>query len=198
MADLPSPLPTFNPDAFTVSQDDTVLLVIDIQERLAPVIHDQAQVVDKTVILAQAAAEMNLPVLLTEQYPRGLGATLPAISRVLSERLPVAQRFEKLAFSACTPEVLAALAATGRRKVIITGMETHVCVFQTTRQLLAEGYRVFIASDAVSSRTPENRANGLALMAAMGAVISNTETLVFDLLKVSGTPLFKTVSKLIK
>jgi len=198
MADQPMSRPTFDPDRFTVSQDDTVLLIVDIQERLAPVIHDQAQVVAKTVILAQAAAEMNLPVLLTEQYPRGLGATLPAIALVIAERLPAAQRFEKMAFSACTPEVMAALAATGRRKVIITGMETHVCVFQTTRQLLAEGYQVFLAADAVSSRTPENRQNALDMMAAMGAVISNTETLIFDLLKVSGTPLFKSVSRLIK
>lgn len=185
-------------DRFCVSQDDTVLLVIDVQERLAPAIFDQEQVIAKTVILTQAAAEMNLPVLLTEQYPRGLGATVPAVAGVLAERLPTAQRFEKLAFSACTPEVSAALAATGRRKVIIAGMETHVCVFQTTRQLLAAGYDVFIARDAVSSRTVENRENGFALMAAMGAVISNTETLLFDLLKISGTPLFKAVSRLIK
>lgn len=185
-------------DRFAVSQDDTLLLVIDIQERLAPAIFDQERVIDRTLVLAQTAAEMNLPVILTEQYPRGLGPTVPAIAALLTERLPAAQRFEKIAFSACTPEVSAALQATGRRKVIIAGMETHVCVFQTTRQLLADGYEVFIARDAVSSRTPENRENGFALMAAMGTVISNTETLVFDLLKVSGTPLFKTVSKLIK
>lgn len=183
---------------FTVNQDDTVLLIIDIQERLAPVIYEQEQVIANTVVLAKTAAEMNLPVIVTEQYPRGLGSTVPEISTVLAENLPEAQNFAKMEFSACTPEVCAALAATGRRKVIITGMETHVCVFQTTRQLLSSGYEVFIALDAVSSRTAVNRENGLQLMAAMGAVISNTETLVFDLLEVSGTPLFKKISKLIK
>lgn len=183
---------------FTVNQDDTVLLIIDIQERLAPVIYEQEQVIANTVVLAKTAAEMNLPVIVTEQYPRGLGPTIPEIATVLAENLPESQKFAKMEFSACTPEVSAALAATGRRKVIITGMETHVCVFQTTRQLLASGYEVFITRDAVSSRTAVNRENGLQLMAAMGAVISNTETLVFDLLEVSGTPLFKKISKLIK
>ncbi len=183
---------------FTVNQGDTALLIIDIQERLAPVINEQEQVIANTVVLAKTAAEMNLPVIVTEQYPRGLGPTVPEISTVLAENLPTSQNFAKMAFSACTPEVNAALAATGCRKVIVTGMETHVCVFQTVRQLLAAGYEVFVARDAVSSRTAVNRENGLQLMAAMGATISNTETLIFDLLEVSGTPLFKKISKLIK
>ena len=185
-------------DQFTLNQEDTILLIIDVQDRLTPAIYDQASIISRTIVLLQAAAEMNMPVLLTEQYPRGLGATVTAIRELLAEHLPDAQNFEKLTFSACTPEFNAALAATGRKKVIIAGMETHVCVFQTTRQLLADGYQVFIARDAVSSRTQENRENGLQLMSAMGAIISNTETILLDLQKVAGTPQFKQISKLIK
>lgn len=185
-------------DRFTLNQEEAVLLIIDIQERLAPAIHDQASVIDRTLILIQAAAEMNMPVVMTEQYPRGLGATVPAIRDLLAERLPEVRPFEKLTFTALTPEVAAALSATGRKKVIVVGMETHVCVFQTVRHLLSEGYQVFLPRDAVSSRTAENRENALQQMAAMGAVITNSETVIFDLLKVAGTPLFKTISKLIK
>jgi nicotinamidase-related amidase len=187
-----------NMDRFTLSQEDAVLLVIDIQERLVPAIFEQASILEKTLVLVQSAVALSIPVLLTEQYPRGLGATVPAISDLLAEQLPDAQRFEKLTFNACTPEFSVALAATGRKKVIVTGMETHVCVFQTVRQLLAEGYQVFIARDAVSSRTSQNRENGMALMDKMGAVISNMETILFDLLKVAGTPEFKQLSRLIK
>lgn len=178
-------------DRFTLNKDETILLIIDVQERLAPVIHDQATVIDRTVRLLHAAIEMDLPVLVTEQYPKGLGPTVPAIRDVLNESLPDLRPYEKQSFTAYTSDVSAALGATGRKKVIIAGMETHVCVFQTTRQLLAEGYQVFIARDAVSSRTSENRENAFQLMAAMGATITNTETILFDLVKVSGTPLFK-------
>lgn len=185
-------------DRYTLNQDETALMIIDIQERLAPAIFEQAGVIDRTLILTQAAAEMNLPVILTEQNPRGLGLTVSLIRELLAERLPAVKPFEKMIFSAYTEEVAAALAATGRKKVIITGMETHICVLRTVRGLLADGYQVFVARDAVSSRTAENRENGLQQMAAMGAVISNSETILFDLVSVAGTPLFKKILKLIK
>jgi nicotinamidase-related amidase len=184
--------------SYTITTRDTVLLVIDIQERLAPAIDGNAQIVERAAALVQIAGLMGLPILVTEQYPRGLGPTVAPLRELLATVPGVSGTYEKLAFNALTPEVQAALAATGRRTVIITGMETHVCVFQTVRSLLAAGYKVFIAMDAVGSRTEANKQNGLQLMAAMGAVVSNLETILFDLLQVAGTPLFKQLSKLIK
>jgi nicotinamidase-related amidase len=138
---------------------------------------------------------MELPVLATEQYPRGLGSTVEEIKQDLPEKVVVS---EKISFDACTDEIRQALLASGRKQVIICGMETHVCVYQTVRRLLADGYEVFVAADAVGSRTVANKENALAMFRQMGAVVSNTETLIFDLLQVAGTPLFKQVSALIK
>lgn len=185
-------------DALTVSAHDTALLVIDVQEKLVPAILDHETLVEKTAVLIQIASAMEMPILVTEQYPRGLGPTVQVLSELIAQAPAMCSVFEKMAFSACTPDVMAALAATGRRKVIIAGMETHVCVFQTARTLQAEGYQCFLARDAVGSRTAANRDNGFDLIKTCGAVISNVETLLFDLLKVSGTPLFKQLSKLIK
>ncbi|MDP4161146.1 MAG: isochorismatase family protein, partial [Bacillota bacterium] len=106
--------------------------------------------------------------------------------------------FEKVTFSGCINEVSTALKGLGRKKIIITGMETHVCVFQTVRDLLTQGYQVFVVGDAVCSRTKGNYLNGLSLMSSMGAVVTNTETVFFDLMKQAGTPLFRELSKLIK
>lgn len=179
-------------DKFTLTPEDSLLLVIDIQERLVAAMKYGSQVVEKTGILLTTAKAMEIPVLVTEQYPKGLGRTVP--------ELPVedAGIFEKITFNGCTPEVTEALKATGRKKIIVTGMETHVCVFQTVRDLLKDGYQVFVVEDGVCSRTKENFRNGLSLMAAMGAVITNTETVFFDLFKQAGTPQFKELSKLIK
>lgn len=180
---------------FILNKEDTILMVIDIQEKLGTVMKDLDRVVKNTNILITACKEMNMPAIVTEQYPKGIGPTVSEIKENLREDMTI---FEKNSFSACTDEVKEYLEKTGKKKVIITGMETHICVFQTTRALLNDGYQVFIARDAVVSRTDENYLNGLDMMKDAGAVISNTETIIFDLLKVSGTPEFKVLSKLIK
>lgn len=181
-------------DQFTLERQETLLLVIDIQERLAPVIEGKDRVIANTKILIEAAKTMDFPLLATEQYPKGLGRTVPVLLDLIGEE----RILSKNSFTAYTPEVKAALEAQGRKKILIAGMETHVCVFQTVRDLLADGYQVYLVSDAVSSRTRTNYENGLDLMRSMGAVITNTETAIFDLLKVSGTPEFKAMSALIK
>jgi len=181
-------------DKYRLVREDSLLLVIDIQERLVPVMEYKDQVIKNTSILVIAAKEMNIPIIVTEQYPKGLGRTVPELSELLKE----AELFEKNIFTAYTEEVKDAIAKSGKKKIIITGMETHVCVFQTVRDLIEDGYQVFVAKDAVSSRTKMNYRNGLDLMDLVGATISNTETIAFDLLKISGTPEFKIVSKLIK
>ena len=181
-------------DKFTLIKEESLLLIIDIQEKLVPAMKHGKEVIQNTNILISAAHEMNMPIIVTEQYPKGLGQTVPEIN----ERLGKALKFEKTMFTACTDEVIAALEAEGKKKIIITGMETHVCVFQTARDLIGLGYDVFVVSDGVSSRTKENYKNGLDLIRDMKGVVINTETVIFDLMKKAGTPEFKVLSKLIK
>lgn len=181
-------------DKFTLKKEETVLMIIDIQERLAPAMENGKKVIDNTNILIKTAQKLDIPIIGTEQYPKGLGKTVAEIRENVNTEL----FYEKIAYSAYIEEVKLELKKLGRKKVIITGMETHVCVFQTARDLLDNGYQVFVAEDGVCSRTRENYLNGLSLMDKMGATITNTETIMFDLLKVAGTPIFKELSKLIK
>lgn len=181
-------------DKFTINNEEAVLLIIDIQDKLVKPMKYGDQVIENTNILISAAEEFNMPIIYTEQYPRGLGNTVSK----LEERLKNANRFEKTYFTAYIEEVKEVLKASGRKKVIIAGMETHICVFQTARALINDGYGVFIVKDSVCSRTKDNYLNGLSMMESMGAVVTNTETVIFDLLKRAGTPEFKVLSKLIK
>lgn len=182
-------------DKYILNKDSTILLIIDIQEKLSSVMKYNEQVIDNTQILITASKELDIPTIITEQYPKGIGPTVSEIKDNIKDDVKI---FEKTSFTAYINEVKSALEATGRKKVIITGMETHVCVLQTARDLIQNGYHVFIAKDAVCSRTKENFLNSLEQMKEFGAVITNTETIVFDLLKKAGTPEFKVLSKLIK
>lgn len=152
------------------------------------------QVIRNTNTLISIAKKLGIPIVVTEQYPKGLGKIVSELGNNLDGSLV----YEKVTFTGCTHEVTSTLAYLGRKKIIITGMETHVCVFQTVRDLLSLGYQIFVVGDAVCSRTKENWMNGLALMSSMGAVVTNTESVFFDLIKEAGTPLFKELSKLIK
>lgn len=181
-------------EKFILTREEAVLMAIDIQERLAPAMKYGEQVIRKTNTLTSVAKKMGIPIIVTEQYPKGLGKTVSEISSNLETDLI----YEKMTFSGYTADVASVLNKLGRIKIIIAGMETHVCVFQTVRDLLSRGYQVFVVGDAVCSRTKENYQNGLSLMSFMGAVVTNTETVVFDLMKEAGTPLFRELSKLIK
>jgi nicotinamidase-related amidase len=178
-----------------LNENDALLLIIDIQEKLSSVMKYEDKVIDNTLILLETSKLMNIPVIITEQYPKGIGPTVNQIKEKIDSNVEI---FEKTSFTGWTEEVILALEKAGKEKIIITGMETHVCVFQTARDLIDNGYEVFVARDAVCSRTKENFLNALDLMKDMGVVITNTETIVFDLLKKSGTPEFKVLSKLIK
>lgn len=181
-------------DKFTLTQEEIVLMIIDVQERLVPAMKYGGQVIEKTNTLISIAKNLEAPIIVTEQYPKGLGKTVPEVSA----NLDTASVYEKMTFSGFTPEVASALNQLGRKKIIITGIETHVCVLQTVRDLLGQGYQVFVVQDAVCSRTKENYKNALSQMSLMGAVITNLETALFDLMKESGTPVFRKLSKLIK
>lgn len=178
-----------------LAADRSVLVVIDVQERLAPAIHAADRVVRNIGILLQAAQALGVPTLATEQYPKGLGATLPAVA----ERLPAGCIVEKLCFSCAEePHFLERLAALGRDQIVLTGMEAHVCVLQTAFGLRARGHACHLVADATSSRQPDSAELGIARMRANGVEVVTTEMVVFEWLHRAGTPAFKEVSRLIK
>lgn len=179
---------------FKLEAADCVLVIIDLQERLMKAMKDAERVLNNTNLLLATAKQFEIPVIVTEQYPKGLGPTVAEIK----ENLPEHSYFDKVSFSACDDSFIDRIAAVKRKTVIVTGTETHVCVFQTVRDLLSAGYDVQVVSDAVCSRFDFNYLNGLDLMKEAGAVITNTETVVFDLLGCAGTPQFKVISPMVK
>ncbi|HWP98264.1 MAG TPA: isochorismatase family protein [Syntrophomonadaceae bacterium] len=179
---------------FYLKRDDTLLIIVDLQERLMAAMPQRDRVFRNTAVLLALAGQYQLPVIVTEQYPRGLGPTVTEIKQALPEHVCL----EKVRFSASSRELSEILTKLGRPNIIMTGSETHVCVFQTTRDLLEAGYNIHLVRDAVCSRFEENYLNGLALMQDMGAVVTTTETVVFDLLEEAGSPEFRAMSALIK
>ena len=183
-------------ERFFLDRDKAQLVVVDVQEKLCRAMDTEVleQLTGNISILLDAAAELGLPALATEQYVKGLGATLP----VLKEKLTTAS-LEKMTFSCCGGEgFLEALAKSGRRQVILTGMETHVCVLQTALELLSEGYMVHLVCDAVMSRKKANWKTALKTLSAAGVVLTTTEAVLFQLLRVAGTEEFKKLSKLVR
>ena len=182
-------------DKFLLDKNNAVLLIIDIQERLAAAMKQKGPVVANTLHLVELAKMQNIPIVVTEQYPKGLGRTVPEITAALPAHILV----EKVAFNCCGEASFnEQMKRVGKKKVIIAGMETHICVLQTGLGLLAEGYDVHLAGDAVCSRTKANWKSGLTLLREAGVVVSNTETILFQLLGVAGTQEFKTISQRIK
>lgn len=184
-------------------RDRAALFVIDIQERLLPAMQDQAaqQLLRNTAILIEAAGRLGLPIVVSQQYPKGLGATVPPVEAALAAQTgAVIHRFDKMEFSAAAAPAFAALDSqlAGRDQWIVCGMETHVCVYQTVRDLVVGGADVHVCADAVTSRARLNWEMGLKLMDRAGAVVSTTEACVFDLLHIAGTDEFKALSKAIK
>jgi len=179
-----------------LARDDTALLIVDIQERLLPVVADAEGVLRQSLLVVRIARTLGLPVLLTEQYPKGLGRTVPELVDALGDAYrPV----EKTSFSACGEDGVGdVLRATSVRNVLLLGIEAHVCVLQTALDLLDEGYGVFVVADAVSSRREENRALGLERMRQNGAQIVSTEMVLFELLRSSHDPNFRTLQNLIR
>lgn len=177
---------------------DSVLVVVDIQQRLAIAMPKgvRDRVIEQVNILSTAADVLKVPVLVTEQYPKGLGVTEPS----LAEQLPVGTAiFEKTTFSCADVEdFMQALTATGCKQVILTGMETHICILQTALDLQSLGYQVFVIEDAVSSRMKGNQYNALHRMRHAGVIISNVESILFEWLGDARHPDFKKLTKLIQ
>jgi nicotinamidase-related amidase len=170
------------------------LAVIDVQEAFRPAVLDFERVARNAAVLIQGSRTLGLPVLVTEQYPKGLGKTVPEVAAHLEGIAPI----EKVCFSAAdADEFQAKLEDSGRDQVLLCGIESHVCVNQTADGLLARGIEVHVASDAVASRTEQNRDLGLHKMERAGAVLTSVETALFELLGTAGTPEFKEVQKLV-
>ena len=184
-------------DRFFLERDKAVLAVIDVQERLCVAMDEKVlhKLTKNIGILLESATELKIPVLVTEQYVKGLGATLPE----LKEKTAGATSYEKMTFSCCgSNEFIEKLRKSGRTQIIITGMESHVCVLQTVIDLRDAGFDVHVVKDAVMSRSKQNWQTAIEVMTLAGAVPTCTESVLFQLLKVAGTEEFKKLSKLIK
>jgi len=173
-----------------LAADQCALIVIDIQEKLLPPIFQKEQLVRNAQLLIRAAGILKIPALVTTQYSKGLGGTVPEIASLLPESQPI----DKQLFSCFGSDVFCTLLKRlpgNRNTVLLCGMESHICVAQTALAALRDGYVVHVASDAVSSRTQWNWKIGLERMRAAGAVISSTEMMIYELMRSSGSPAFK-------
>jgi nicotinamidase-related amidase len=178
-----------------ITSKDSCLIVIDMQERLVPAMQAPARTIKNTRLLIRVATRLDVPVMLTEQYPQGLGRTVKEIASA-GEDLPV---YEKMHFSCMDEATFAeAFAVNNRRQAVIAGMEAHICVMQTAAQLMGQGYQVFVVTDATSSRTLESEKACLDRLQAVGAGIVTTEMVVFEWLAKAGTTAFKELLPLIK
>ena len=178
-----------------LERDDSGLLIIDVQEKLMDVMGQDRRVIDNIIRLLQLARIFDLPTILTEHYPKWLGPTLPA----LVDALPSYDPIHKMHFNCCDADGFKErLDAVGVENIIVAGVESHICIFQTCVSLLERGYNVHVPQDAVDSRTEENWRVGLRLMERAGALITATETVIYQILKKAGTKEFKKMLKIMR
>jgi nicotinamidase-related amidase len=179
--------------ATKMSAGDTALLVVDVQEKLMVKIPSATALVRNIAFLIDAAELLGLPVTATEQYPRGLGPTVPELAR----RIP--QRPDKVAFSCCAvPSVAEGFRKAGRSKIVLAGIESHVCVLQTALDLLAQDFRVYLATDAIGSRYAVDHEFALRRLEKAGAVLTTAEMCVFEWVNGADHPKFKQISLLVQ
>ncbi len=175
-------------------KDRSAAVIVDVQEKLFPHIHEHDSMRDAQLILIEGLQHLGIPIRMTEQYKKGLGETLPS----LREKLGM-EGFEKIAFSCCDDETFAGeLEELDRQIIILAGIETHVCVLQTAIDLLEKGYQPVVVADCVSSRKPGDKQVALRRMRQEGVVITTYESLLFELCRYAGNDTFKAISKLVK
>ena len=178
-----------------LKKEEVVLVLIDIQGKLAQIVDESEFIVNNIATVVQGAKLFELPILWLEQYPKGLGPTDERIAQHLTDQQPI----EKITFSAYdTEQFVQALEQTGRKKILIAGIETHICVYQTAAHLLANGYEVEVLVDCVSSRTAGNREVGIQKMIQLGANITSVEMALFEMQQIAKGDSFKSISKLVK
>ena len=174
-----------------MNRDQSVLLVVDIQERLLPHIHDGGPVLENAVWLVKVAQRLDVPVMLSEQYPKGIGPTA-AVLRGLTSPAAIA---DKLHFSCVAAQCLKGLPGSERKQAVICGIESHVCVLQTALEMKWQGREVFVVAEAVGSRKPQDKELALARMRGHGIEIVSREMVAFEWLKQAGTDIFREVSR---
>jgi nicotinamidase-related amidase len=184
---MPGPLPR-------TQSDNALLLVVDVQDGLLKAIHDAESVVEACRRMVAAARLLEIPILVTEQYPKGLGPTCVTVRDALGECEPVT----KTRFSACVESIVDELAGQARQMVIVIGIETHVCVQQTVLDLLRLGYRPVVCRDAVGSRRPLDRDVAVQRMRQAGATVTTTESITLEIVGQAGTDVFKAILPIIK
>ena len=184
--------------ASTHFDNDSALLVIDVQQRLMGSMPDERmkRCLHATTTMVELAADTGASIVYTEQYPDGLGPTESSLLEHLKTH--DAGRVEKVRFDACTADAFEPYLIELPRRIVVCGMETHICVYATVRELLEHNHEVIVPLDCVISRRDPHRENGLQMMRELGATITNYETVVFDTLKTSKHPAFKKFSKMVR
>jgi nicotinamidase-related amidase len=178
-----------------LQKNDTLLAVVDIQDKLSRAMHARDDLIANACKLIRGARALGLPIVCTEQNPKGLGATVPEVA----ECLKGVERVSKFSFSCCASNAcMQALAQPARRSVLIAGIEAHICVYQTTVELIAAGFHVEVVADACSSRSAQNKHIGLDRCRCAGAGVTSVETVLFELLKVAEGPQFKELLAIVK
>ena len=186
-----------NDRTYRIARENTQAMIVDVQERLTPHIYDHENIVKKTVTLIKGLQALNIPIMLNEQYKKGLGDTLPELRDVLEG--DNGKSFEKVTFSACdNNDSWHHLAQQNRSTVLLFGAEAHVCIMQTALDLLDNGMQPVIIGDAVGSRFPYDKKQAIRRIRRAGGVISTVESILFELCRSSEDPAFKTIINLIK
>lgn len=182
---------------YRIQRENCQAMIIDVQEKLSPHIYRYNDILKKTLILIQGLQVLDIPILLNEQYPEGLGRTVPEIMAVLDATK--SKTIEKVTFSACDKdETWNYLAQQNRISVLVFGVEAHVCVMQTVLDLLDNGMQPVVIADAIGSRSAYDRRQAIRRMRRAGAVITTTEAILFELCRSSKDPVFKAISQLVK
>ena len=178
-----------------ILKDRTIALVIDFQERLFPFIYENEKLLKNVLVLIEGLKAMGMHIFVTEQYVKGLGPTVSLIAQALGD----IKRIEKISFSCCDePRLMEGIAVTGKENVIIVGIESHVCVLQTVIDLIRNGYHPIVVEDCISSRKENDKRIAIERMKKEGAIITTYESVLFELLRYSGTEQFKVISRLVK
>ena len=174
---------------------NTVLVLVDIQGKLAEIMHENEALVQNVRRLILGARALAIPIIWTEQIPEKMGPTIPGIQELLTSEHPISKK----SFSCCgEPRFTSTLKLTGKKQVLLAGIETHVCVFQTSADLIKQEFEVHVPADAVSSRTPANKQIGLDRINSIGAQITSVESALFEMLKTSEHTAFRDILKIVK
>ena len=178
-----------------VSPENTIALIVDYQTRLVPAMSDIGTLIHNSAILLKGLGILGIPAIITQQYTRGLGETVPEILDAAGD-CPI---FDKITFSCYQDkEIRSAIRSSGRKTVIVCGIESHVCVLQTVIDLLGDGYRVVLVEDCIDSRKPSDKATALIRARQEGALITSYEAILFELTHIAGNDRFKQISNLVK